>query len=85
MSAFACQALDTNGKTRRGVLQGDTARAVRGALRERGLNPLSVDEVREGSAPGTQPLLRRRGLGGAQLALLKRQLATLVGAGVMQP
>jgi general secretion pathway protein F len=54
-------------------------------LRERGLNPLSVDEVREGSAPGTQPLLRRRGLGGAQLALLKRQLATLVGAGVMQP
>jgi len=30
MPAFAYQALDTNGKTQRGVLQGDTARAVRG-------------------------------------------------------
>jgi general secretion pathway protein F len=82
MPAFSYQALDASGKTQRGVLQGDTARAVRGALRERGLNPLSVDEVREGSAPGAQPLLRRRGLGGAQLALLTRQLATLVGAGL---
>ncbi|WP_395679147.1 type II secretion system inner membrane protein GspF [Dokdonella sp.] len=82
MPAFSYQALDSNGKTQRGVLQGDTARAVRGNLRERGLNPLVVEEVREGSAPGTQPLLRRRGLGGAQLALLTRQLSTLVGAGL---
>ena len=48
MPAFAYQALDASGKTQRGVLQGDTARSVRGALRERGLNPLSVEEVREG-------------------------------------
>ncbi|MFC4819808.1 type II secretion system inner membrane protein GspF [Dokdonella ginsengisoli] len=81
MPAFAYQALDASGKTQRGVLQGDTARAVRGSLRERGLNPLSVEEVREGAA-------RRRGafsphgLSAVQLALLTRQLSTLIGAGL---
>ena len=81
MPAFAYQALDAAGKTQRGVLQGDTARAVRGLLRERGLNPLSVDEVRE-DAPGDGAVRLRRGLSGAQLALLTRQLATLIGAGL---
>jgi general secretion pathway protein F len=79
MPAFAYQALDIDGKTQRGVLQGDTARAVRGVLRERGLSPLSVDEVREAANRGT---FARRGIGGAQLALLTRQLATLIGAGL---
>lgn len=81
MPAFAYQALDASGKTQRGVLQGDTARAVRGSLRERGLNPLSVDEVREGVARNAS-VFARRGLSGAQLALLTRQLATLIGAGL---
>lgn len=80
MPAFAYQALDASGKTQRGVLQGDTARSVRGTLRERGLNPLSVDEVRE-DAGGRKPFARR-GLGATQLALLTRQLATLLGAGL---
>lgn len=80
MPAFAYQALDASGKTQRGVLQGDTARAVRGSLRERGLNPLSVDEVREGA--GETSAFARRGLGTVQLALLTRQLATLLGAGL---
>ena len=81
MPAFAYQALDAAGKTQRGVLQGDTARAVRGLLRERGLNPLSVDEVNEGRAKAQRPFARD-GLGAAQLALLTRQLATLIGAGL---
>ena len=81
MPAFAYQALDSTGKTQRGVLQGDTARAVRGSLRERGLNPLSVEEVGEGTARNTGAFARR-GIGGAELALLTRQLATLIGAGL---
>jgi len=81
MPAFAYQALDANGKTQRGVLQGDTARSVRGSLRERGLNPLSVEEVREGNER-TGGVFSRRGLGSVQLALLTRQLATLIGAGL---
>jgi len=81
MPAFAYQALDQAGKTQRGVLQGDTARAVRGSLRERGLSPLSVEEVREGVARNAS-VFSRRGIGGAELALLTRQLATLIGAGL---
>ncbi len=78
MPAFAYQALDQVGKTRRGVLQVDTARAVRASLREQGLNPLEVSEV----AQTQQRALFRRGLSGMQLALLTRQLATLLKAGL---
>jgi general secretion pathway protein F len=79
MPAFAYQALDAAGKTQRGVLQGDTARSVRAALRDRGLNPLQVDEIGETKQSGG--LFQRR-LSGAQLALLTRQLATLLRAGL---
>jgi general secretion pathway protein F len=81
MPAFAYQALDETGKTQRGVLQGDTARAVRGSLRERGLSPLSVEEVQEGESQ-QRGIFARRGIGGIELALLTRQLATLIGAGL---
>ena len=79
MPAFAYQALDASGKTQRGVLQGDTARAVRQVLRERGLNPLDVTQVdeKQQSSP-----LGRRGLSTPQLALFTRQLATLLAAGL---
>ena len=50
MPAFAYQALDQTGKTQRGVMQGDTARAVRASLRERGMNPLEVAPVAETSS-----------------------------------
>ena len=79
MPAFAYQALDQTGKTQRGVLQGDNARAVRASLRERGLNPL---EVTPAQTARQQSGLLRRGLSGAQLALLTRQLATLLRAGL---
>lgn len=80
MPAFAYQALDASGKTLRGILQGDTARAVRASLRERGLNPLVVEAVAE--VRDHAFTLRRRSLSGAQLAMLTRQLSTLVGAGL---
>ena len=64
MPAFAYQAIDASGKTQRGVLQGDTARAVRQTLRERGLNPLEVTPA----ADKPQSPLSRRGLSTAQLA-----------------
>ena len=82
MPAFAYQALDDTGKTQRGVLQGDTARAVRGSLRERGLNPLSVEEVREGDRARSAASSRGAASAARELALLTRQLATLIGAGL---
>jgi general secretion pathway protein F len=77
--AFAYEALDRAGKTQRGVLQGDTARAVRASLRERGLNALEVNPVESAHRAGS---LFRRGLSGAQRSLLTRQHATLLRAGL---
>lgn len=77
MPAFEYQALDAGGRAQRGVLQADTARAARASLRERGLNPLQVDQVADAAARTT-----RAGLRGPQLVLLTRQLATLVASGL---
>lgn len=79
MPAFAYHALDSEGRSRKGVLQADTARAARAGLRERGLNALEVTAVAEGEA-------RASGLGAAlgtaQLATLTRQLSALIGSGL---
>jgi general secretion pathway protein F len=77
MPAFEYSALDAGGRRSRGVLQADTARAARAQLRERGLNPLSVEETRA-AAQGAGG----RSLGSGQRALLMRQLATLVASGL---
>ncbi|MEO0617122.1 MAG: type II secretion system inner membrane protein GspF [Pseudomonadota bacterium] len=84
MAAFEYIALDPRGKQRKGVLEGDTARAVRGALREQSLTPLSVDPVttRGRSDDNKQRVSIRRALSGAELALVTRQLATLSQAGL---
>jgi len=82
MSAFDYVALDQRGRERKGMLEGDNARQIRQQLRERGLSPLSVDEIARGERKrATGPLARRR-VGAAELALLTRQLATLVQSGM---
>jgi len=83
MAAFEYRALDADGKTRTGIAQGDSGRQVRARLRERGLTPLSVEAVVERRQGARQPLFgRRRRLSGAELALMTRQLATLISAGL---
>lgn len=81
MPAFEYQALDDAGRTQRGVLQADTPRAARASLRERGLNPLRVDAISDSSSPKSD-LFARSALSGPQLALLTRQMATLVASGL---
>ncbi len=83
MGAYQYVAVDPGGKEHRGVLEGDTPRHVRQLLRERKLLPVEVAEVelRERTAARRQWTLRR-GISGLDLALLTRQLATLVRAGL---
>ena len=45
MGAFEYTALDTAGRSRKGVIEGDTPRHVRSLLRERQLLPLTVEQV----------------------------------------
>ena len=79
MAAFEYRALDTRGRQRKGILEADSSRQVRQMLRERELAPLEVKaaRAREASGPGWQLV---RGLSARDLALLTRQLATLVQA-----
>lgn len=78
MPAYEFVATDDSGREQRGVLDGDSPRHVRARLRERGLFPLAVDEVRRDSAPGRPQRSHR--VSPATLALVTRQLATLVRA-----
>lgn len=85
MAAFEYVALDQRGKNKKGVLEGDTPRSVRQALREQSLTPVSVTQIESKTArkhAGSQSLGVRRSLSGAELSLVTRQLATLVQAGL---
>ena len=83
MPAFEYTALDANGRERRGLLEGDTARQVRQQLREQQLMPVSIAEVEraESRRAGTR-FSFRRGISAADLSMLTRQLATLSRAGL---
>ena len=82
MPAFRFEAVDADGKSQTGVLEADTARAVRGQLRARGLVPLEVGSVEGSAQDRAAPGLRRRVFQGAELTVWTRQLAGLVSAGL---
>lgn len=78
MGAFEYKAVDPSGRETRGVIEGDTARQVRQQLRERHLLPLAVVEVAEKEATRQRSFTLRRSMSAKDLALITRQLATLV-------
>ncbi len=82
MPAFEFIALDSAGRQHKGVLEGDSPRQVRQQLRERQWTPLSVQEVAAREARAARGFSLRRGVAAGDLALLTRQLATLVRSGL---
>jgi len=81
MAAFAFKAVNARGKNTNGVLEGDNARQVRQQLREKGLIPLEVEQVAEraqSEGKGLSFSLFKPRISASDLALLTRQLATLV-------
>ena len=81
MGAFEYTVLDASGREKKGVMEGDAPRQVRQQLREKGLVPLEVQEVAQRETRSrTQFSLLRRGISATDLALITRQLATLVRA-----
>lgn len=83
MAAFEYKALDAKGKSKKGLLEADTAKQVRQQLREQGLVPIEIEpasqkEKKQSSGMGLfQPKIST-----TDLALITRQLATLVGSGL---
>ncbi|NND59098.1 MAG: type II secretion system inner membrane protein GspF [Gammaproteobacteria bacterium] len=83
MGAYQYVAVDPGGKEHKGLIEGDTARQVRQQLRERQLLPLKVDEVASREKKSSGNSFSGRGkISALDLALITRQLATLVRSGM---
>lgn len=83
MGAFEYTAVDATGRERKGVLEGDTARAVRQMLRDQSLLPVAVNEVLQTeNRRDRKQFTLRRGISAADLALMTRQISTLVRSGL---
>ena len=81
MPAYAFEALDAQGATRQGVMEADTARAVRTLLRAQALVPLDVRPL-AGATTGNLRWMSRPVFSATGLAVWTRQLAGLVSAGL---
>jgi len=83
LTAFHYAALDESGKEEKGILEADSIRQVRQLLRDKGLMPLSVDMAMESQeSTSIWSELTRPSLGVKALALITRQLSTLIAAAI---
>lgn len=84
MAAFDYQAVDSRGKIKKGVIEGDTPRHVRALLREQALMPTEVTAslVKSKQKNQSSSFGNRQKISSTELALFTRQLATLVESGL---
>ena len=82
MAAFEYIALNERGREQKGVLEADSSRHVRQILRDRGLAPLSVEASSEKRTSKRSFNWFRPSLSVSERALVTRQLATLIAAGL---
>jgi general secretion pathway protein F len=83
MGAFEYTALDAQGRERKGLIEGDTPKHVRQLLREKQLLPMEIQEAAQKELKRSRARgFFRRGLSTLDLALLTRQLATLLRSGL---
>ncbi len=81
MPAFEYIALDAKGQEEKGMLEADNAKQVRQILRDGNLTPLEVNQVEKSENTNKTKTRRAGKVKASELALLTRQLATLVQSG----
>ena len=87
MPAYSFEAMQHDGKVRRGVIEADTAKAARSLLRTQALVPLDVNPVTTVALGSPRSVLQIPIFGGrvfnaTRLAIWTRQIAGLVAAGL---
>jgi len=82
MPAFHYTAVDKEGNEIKSSLEGDTSKHVRGILREKGLLPLSIKEIKPDKSTRLKINLTQNSLSSKDLAYFTRQLATLIKSGI---
>ena len=82
MSAYRYKALNADGRLVKGVLEADSERQLRVQLRAQNLRPVQINSsiLTTGSTSTSAFTLFKPGLSTAELALVTRQLATLVAS-----
>ena len=78
MPSFEYEALDGGGRSRRGIVNADSARLARQELRRLQLTPVSISTPREKA--GVDGGRKTPSIGASELVNLTRQLAVLIGA-----
>ena len=81
MATFFYKAIDARGKQKKGTLEADSARLLRQQLRASGLTPVEVEAVADKTSKSAAGLLRSK-IKTADLALITRQLSTLVASSI---
>ncbi|WP_094751552.1 type II secretion system inner membrane protein GspF [Psychromonas sp. CD1] len=81
MPTFLYKALDQKGKPIKGTLEADSSRLLRQKLRAKGYMPLHVEIVSQQSSNSIKRLYRCK-IKTAELALITRQLSTLVASSI---
>ncbi len=81
MPAFEYTALDSAGREKRGVIEGESPRSARQQLRSKGFDPLAINQVRERKNQSSFGSVLARRFNSTDLALFTRQLSTLVRSG----
>lgn len=90
MPAYRFEALQTDGASRKGVVEADSLKSARTQLRSQSLVPLLVEAIASGSAEGSDTVLpwwqrsigNSRAFSTSERAVWTRQLAGLVGSGL---
>jgi general secretion pathway protein F len=88
MATYAFDAMDSQGQTRKGLLEADSAKSARSLLRAQSLVPLRVEPASTGRSQqenrlgAGRALFTRRVFSTTQLAIWTRQIAGLVSAGL---
>lgn len=83
MAAFEYKAINAKGKNAKGIIEADSAKGARQALREKGLIPVEVTtSVEKEKKQGSNKSVFQKGVSASDLALITRQLSTLSASGL---
>ncbi|KMT64610.1 type II secretion system inner membrane protein GspF [Catenovulum maritimum] len=86
MAAFEYKAIDAKGRNKKGLIEADTAKGARQLLREKGLMPTEINSAasqeKQLAGQAKSFLSFESKISAADLALITRQLSTLVASGL---
>ncbi len=82
MSVFQFEAVNQKGLKEKGTLEADSLKEARQLLRHQGLIPILVKATRKSHTQSHKTFFKKNTMSSKELALMTRQLATLLAAGL---